>query len=595
MQAIILAAGTGSRLGKYTKDCTKCMIEVNGVTLIERMINSLVEINVTNITLVVGYKRDSLEALINEKYSKLNITFVENRDYYKTNNIFSLYLAKDILMADDTILLESDLIFDKEILKDLLQSKLPSLAVVDKFEPWMDGTCLALDGDNITGFFDKNAFNFNDTSEYFKTVNIYKFSKEFSSKVYVPFLEAYIKVVGDNEYYESVLKILVTLKNTELKALKTNGAKWYEIDDIHDKINAELIFAQSNEKLTKLQTRYGGYWKFPTLKDFCYLVNPYFPTKKMHDDIKFSYQDLITQYPSGQSIQNVLGAKLFNIDSENIMVTNGAAEVIKHLGSVLDGTFSIFTPTFDEYINAIGKERVIEFVRSDFKNELKIESILAAIDIADNLILINPDNPSGGKLSASNLQWILKYAKSKNKNVIVDESFLDFAVNGFAESLIKQEIIDEFENLIIIKSISKSYGVPGIRLGVVIANKALIEKLGTYTSIWNINSFAEYFLQIIGKYKKDYILSCTSIIEERERFFKKLQVQSCITAYRSEANYFFCEVHGMTSKQLCEKLLEANIYVKDLTGKKGIIGECIRIAVRDTKDNNALISRLTYM
>ena len=150
MQAIILAAGMGKRLGRYTKEATKCMVKVNGKTLIEYAIESLVQNNIRKLIMVIGYKGDVLRDFIKEKFNKSNlngmeIEYIENPIYDKTNNIYSLYLACDKLMQDDTILLESDLIYRPQIIFKLIESSEKNLAVVSPFESWMDGTCTMLD------------------------------------------------------------------------------------------------------------------------------------------------------------------------------------------------------------------------------------------------------------------------------------------------------------------------------------------------------------------------------------------------------------------------------------------------------------------
>ena len=137
----------------------------------------------------------------------------------------------------------------------------------------MDGTMVRLDDDNnIVNFVCKKAFKYRDADCYYKTVNIYKFSKEFSRTHYVPFLEAYTKALGNNEYYEQVLRVITLLDNCELKALPLTGQKWYEIDDIQDLDIAETLFAPEDKQLPLYHRRYGGYWRFPNLLDFCYLV-----------------------------------------------------------------------------------------------------------------------------------------------------------------------------------------------------------------------------------------------------------------------------------------------------------------------------------
>ena len=264
MQAIILAAGMGKRLGALTEHNTKCMITVNGITLIDRMLSQLSLLDLSRVIIVVGYEREKLITFIGNKYPSLNITYIENPIYDKTNNIYSLALTKEYLVEEDTLLLESDLIFDHSLLELILTNSYPNLALVSKYEAWMDGTMVTIDSDNnIETFVPKRFFRYDDIDSYYKTVNIYKFSKVFLESYYVPFLEAYSKAMGNNEYYEQVLRVITQLDKSELKALPLpNREHWYEIDDIQDLDIAETLFANESQKLEHYQQRYGGYWGF---------------------------------------------------------------------------------------------------------------------------------------------------------------------------------------------------------------------------------------------------------------------------------------------------------------------------------------------
>ena len=224
MQAIILAAGMGKRLGEYTHDNTKCMLEVNGIKLIDRALSTLHEINVSRVIIVVGYKGQNVKDYVGTDYQGIPIVYVDNPVYDKTNNIYSLFLASDYMREEDTILLESDLIYEPAVVKRLLEDDFPNIALVDKYESWMDGTVVTIDEESrITSFIDKNRFKFEEIKSYYKTVNIYKFSKDFSSKYYVPFLTAYSTALGNNEYYEQVLRVILHLHDAPLKALPLSG------------------------------------------------------------------------------------------------------------------------------------------------------------------------------------------------------------------------------------------------------------------------------------------------------------------------------------------------------------------------------------
>lgn len=149
--------------------------------------------------------------------------------------------------------------------------------------------------------------------------------------------------------------------------------------------------------------------------------------------------------------------------------------------------------------------------------------------------------------------------------------------------------------MLIMKSISKSYGVPGLRLGVLAsANEELIAKIKKEVSIWNINSFAEFYMQIFGKYEAEYKKACETFKKERARFFSRLREISFLRVIPSEANYFLCEVTGrFTSAELAEKLLEKDIIISNCGNKKNMQGRnLIRLAIRNSNDNDRLIKEL---
>ena len=599
MQAIILAAGMGNRLGKYTKNNTKCMLPINGKTLAERALDALDKAGIRRCIFVVGYKKENAIAFLGNQYKNVEIIYVSNDIYDKTNNIYSLYLAKDYLVQDDTLLLESDLIFENSLISDMLASPDPTIAAIARFESWMDGTVVQIaENREIAAFIPKKLFNFNEKGSYYKTVNIYKFSRNFSQNTYVPFLEAYSRTMGNNEYYEQVLRVIATLDKCELKAFVLSGQKWYEIDDIQDKNIAETIFSDSpKEKLKRIQNAYGGYWRYPSMLDFCYLVNSYFPSSQMSAELTTYFSKLVSSYPSGQNTQNLLGAKLYNVEETQILIGNGAAELIRALALVVNGKIGITYPTFNEYAESFlasasdghSTIEIVKFIPHNFS--YTVDDLKTLAKDCDVIILINPDNPSGNFISRDDIIKFAASLKLLGKKLILDESFIDFADVGRNPSLLCQDVLSKFPNVIIIKSLSKSYGIPGIRLGALACgDEELIRKIRKNLSIWNINSFGEYFLQIIGKYQKEYRLSCEKIFAERTRFKMLLDKINSLYVYPSQANYFLCKLRGISAHELTERLLdEHDIFIKDLTGKTGIPDDSfVRIAIRDKDDNNKL-------
>ena len=198
MQGLILAAGMGRRLKEFTAGSNKCMVDINGVTLIERALRILDKKGLSQIVIVIGCRGQELSDFIGTLNIQTPIVYVNNEIYDKTNNIYSLALASEYLCNEDTLLFESDLIFEEAIVDALIADPRETLALVDKFETWMDGACTVLSEDDcIIDFIPKNHTKYTESEQYYKTLNIYKLSKNFSQNTYIPFLKAYAKAMGN--------------------------------------------------------------------------------------------------------------------------------------------------------------------------------------------------------------------------------------------------------------------------------------------------------------------------------------------------------------------------------------------------------------
>lgn len=600
MQAIILAAGMGKRLKELTRDNTKCMVKVNGQTLIDRLLTQLSGLGLNRVVIVVGYKGDDLISHIGDRYSdRLNIEYVVNPIYDKTNNIYSLALTKDKLIEDDTLLIESDLILDDRMFSLILEDPYPNLALVAKYQTWMDGTMVRIDEDNnIVNFVPKKAFKYSDVDHYFKTVNLYRFSREFLQYKYIPFLDAYCSALGNNEYYEQVLRVICMLDNSELKALPISNERWYEIDDVQDLNIAEALFASDEEHYRLYTKRFGGYWRFPGMLDFCYLVNPYFPSRRLKDEMRSNFDTLLTEYPSGMYVNSLLAGKCFGVSMDYVVPGNGAAELIKSLMERIEGRLGLIYPTFEEYPNRLSEDRLEIFVPETDDFHYTVDDIIEYFFMhrTENLLLINPDNPSGNYLSQKDVFRLASWCAAEGIRLVVDESFVDFSSDFPDNTLLHDDILERYPDMIVIKSISKSYGVPGLRLGILAsADKDLISFIKKDVSIWNLNSFAEFFMQIYTKYEGDYRKAAVKFQNERACFRKELMSVPFLRVFDSEANYFLCEVlPPYDSHNLAVRLLnDHNILIKDCSTKKVFDGRnYIRIAIRNREDNSRLVEAL---
>ena len=591
----------GRRLGEMTRENTKCMVEVNGSKLIDRLLGQLSRQKISRVIIVVGHQGQKLIDHIGHRYDGLlTIEYAENPIYDHTNNIYSLSLVKDKLQEDDTLLIESDLIFSDRLIPMIVDAPYPNLALVAKYETWMDGTMVRLDEDrNIVNFISKEAFDYADADSYYKTVNIYKFSREFSKNKYVPFLEAYTRAVGNNEYYENVLRIISLLNSHTMKALPIGDEKWYEIDDKQDLDIAEAIFADDKDVLRKYYGRYGGFWRFPQMLDFCYLVNPYFPSKRMKDELRANFDTLLTEYPSGMKVNTLIASKCFGVSEPYIVPGNGAAELIKVLMESTQGKTGFIRPTFEEYPNRYDKASQVTFVPRNEGYRYTADDLMAFFAGKDirQLMLINPDNPSGNFIPKADVLRLAQWCEERSVRLVVDESFVDFSEDYATNSLLSDSTLEAFPHMAVMKSISKSYGVPGLRLGILAAaDKDLIARVKKEVSIWNLNAFAEFFMQIYNKHEKDYQKACNKFISERADFAQKLCSIPFLHVMPSQANYFLCEVLPpyKASEIVIYMLRRHNILTRDCSLKPGLDPDkqYMRIAVRNHEDNARLVEAL---
>lgn len=354
-----------------------------------------------------------------------------------------------------------------------------------------------------------------------------------------------------------------------------------------------------DEKLLKqYYSRYGGYWRFPDMLDYCYLVNPYFNRSGIIKEMQDFFPTLVAEYPSGMNVNSMLASECWNVKQEYIIPGNGAAELIKLLMEHLEGKVGVVRPTFEEYPNRMPAERVVTFVpqNSDFRYDADDLIEFFGNNAVENILLINPDNPSGNFIPMEGIVKLAQWTKDNGIKFILDESFVDFSEGYANNSFISNQLLETFPNVCVMKSISKSYGVPGLRLGILCsANTEMIQRMKKQVSIWNINSFAEFFMQIYPKYRADYQKACDQFIATRNDFERELQQIPFIHVMPSQANFFFLEVlPPYKPKQLCAILLKRyKILASACLAKKGIEPDkYMRIAVRSHKDNERFIKAL---
>ena len=243
MKAIILAAGMGTRLRPFTMSVPKCLVPVNSKPILEHQLDALLTAGVRDVILVVGYLSELISDKYGIKYGDMNIRYVQNQIYDRTNNIYSLWLALQHL-DNQVLLLEGDLVFETELLQRLIQTREPDVAIVERFQPYMDGTVIQANGPWVSRMVLKvhQGDDF-DHSSSLKTVNIYKLSREVLQEKIVPQLDSHVAQRRYDQYYEAIFADLISEGSMRLAVLHAAPNKWAEIDTLEDLQAAEKLFA----------------------------------------------------------------------------------------------------------------------------------------------------------------------------------------------------------------------------------------------------------------------------------------------------------------------------------------------------------------
>jgi len=580
MKAIILAAGYGNRMRPLTDDCHKTMLTVAGKTIIGRIIDGLVINGVSDIVVVTGYRSDELTAYLRSSYQQLTFTFIHNAKYKETNNIYSMALAfEQITIDSDIILIESDLLYRPEVIARLIRSEHGNVALVDKYRSGMDGTVVTVEDGIITNVIpphlQSESFDFSDK---YKTLNIYKFSKSFCETSFKKLLVYYANVIDNNCYYELILGILIYMQKEIINAEIVEGESWSEVDDPNDLQVAEFDFNEHRKKI--LEDTFGGYWNYK-MTDFCFIRNMYFPNTSIISELKNSLPSLIHNYGSRQTLLDRKMAWFLLCNEKRVIGLNGASQIYPILRLRYSNSKALIpSPTFGEYSHIF-----TNYTTYNDSGDYDLDDFTAKALNAECIVIVNPNNPTGTEIPSS---WIYSFAeKHPDKTFIIDESFIEFSeTDSLIPALEKQPL----DNIIILKSLSKSLGVPGIRLGYVYSsNESFCNFIKSNIPIWNMNSIAEHFLEIILKHRGALSQSFTNTIRDRNEFAASLSSISYVEKiFKSGANFILVRVRydkAWAAAATNRILSEHSIYIKDVSSKFNDESGYLRFAVRLYDDN----------
>ena len=586
MKAIILAAGYGNRMRPLTDATHKTLLRIGGQTLIGRILDGLRAHAVTDIVVVTGHLADQLETALTTAYPDLRFTFVRNLRYRETNNIYSLALAFDVVEFDDDILLiESDLVYEPAVIRRAVESRYPNVALVDRFRSGMDGTVVTVTDNVIRSIIPPHlqgpSFDFSDK---FKTLNIYKFSKEFCASVFKKLLSYYTKTIDDNCYYELILGILIYVGQAQIHAEILDGETWAELDDPNDVRVAEFVFDRSR-RAAVIEEAFGGLWAHNVL-DFGFIRNMHFPPGAILAEMKGNLPNLLGNYGSRQTVLNQKLAWFLLCDPRRLLALNGASQAYPLLRSYFEGKRMLIpAPTFGEYPR-------ITRAPETYADTIGIDrtEIEARAERADVVVVVNPNNPTGSVVPTA---WLVDFAaRHEDKWLIVDESFIDFAGQPSVMETLAERALT---NVVVLKSLSKCLGVPGLRLGYLYtANRDLMEHCTAQVPIWNMNSMAEFFLEVVLKHRRALAQSFRQTIADRQAFASELAALPAVEhVFPSAANFMLVRVAGgrRGAAALAERLLEDHaIYVKDISSRFPDGQGYWRVAVRLPEENRRLIA-----
>jgi len=596
-RAVILAAGKGNRLQSLTADIPKCLVEVCGVPLLDRALHALASQGVGEAVIVIGYRGEAIRDHIGSCFAGVDIRYLEAPNFETTNNIRSLWDARDYL-DQDILLLEADIVFDPAAITALLRES-GSGAAVAPYHHSLSGTVVRRDSDKRVTSFTLGADQSGqfDAADTFKTVNIYLLREQLLRDHVVPRLCRAIEGGHVHGYYESILRDCVADGSlTDLAAVDVSASRWYEIDDSRDLDAAEFLFLDRDAQYDRVEQLHGSYWRYGII-DHSYLYNMHFPPAAMVEVFRDDLREIVTNYPVGQTECARLVADWTGVDPDHLAVANGASELIKILGNQFTQRLTIPTPSFNEYEEVIAPDGLNRFPLDPGTFELDVDAFAeSAIQWrSDMAVVVTPNNPTAISVSRDDLLRLARRLEAHDCRLIVDESFIEFSRAGEGGSV--EEMIEAFPNLVVLKSMSKVFGIGGLRIGYLLcADREFVEAVRRSLPIWNINGLAEEFLRTVGRYRTEFSESCQLTRATCGELYADLLALPDIEPIEPDANFILCRLPGssVTGPEIARRLyVEHNILIKDCAAKSMPDADrYLRIASRTAAENRRLVRAL---
>lgn len=343
-----------------------------------------------------------------------------------------------------------------------------------------------------------------------------------------------------------------------------------------------------------------AYYGIPkeTIVGFGANVNPLGLSSKLQTEIANNLH-IITTYPDRNyvSLRNAIG-EYCNASAEHIVVGNGSTELISLLIQHLHPKKALLLgPTYSEYERELalcGGEMVYYDLLPEYEFQVQLEEFLAHLsDDIDLLILCNPNNPTASAISLEMMESIMLHCKKHDIFVMVDETYVEFAPD--IQAISSMPLVANFDNLMIIRGVSKFFAAPGLRLGYgVTSNEAFMNVLHTHQNPWTLNSIGAFAGELMMK-DTDYISRTRSLIlSERERIYRELQEIPALHTFEPVANFFLVKImkDGITSAEVFDFLIKKGLMIRDCSSFTSLKGEYIRFCIMNPEDNTRLLDGL---
>jgi len=599
-RALILAAGLGQRMRPLTTDVPKCLVEVNGVPILFRSLRVLASAGVTEAIIVVGHEAAQVRRRAGHSFAGIDIAYVDAPSFATTNNIRSLWDARRYC-DEDILLLEGDVLFDRDVVMRLRDQVGSSMAVAPD-NPNFSGTVVRHDENRFVTAFILGAERVRllDSDDAQKTVNIYLLRAEPLRTKILPELCRQVDSGNVQAYYETVFRDLVADGSMpDIVAVDVSTSRWYELDDHLDLEMAEFTFLSRERQFDRIESLHGSYWRYGVV-DHSYLYNLHFPPPALLDDLRDELPDVVTNYPVGQLELDRLVGRWTQTDPAGIVVGNGAAELIKVLGQHFVERMTIPVPSFNEYENVLRPEQLDRVALDPVTFELDVDAFAesARRGGSDVAVLVTPNNPTALSIDRQAILELARRLAEHQCRLIVDESFIEFCRAGRAASV--EGDVGDHPNLVVIKSMSKVFGIAGLRIGYLLTgDRRFAAGVRAQLPIWNLNGMAESFLRRVGRYRSEFSASCEVVRDTCQGLYRALRELPGLGPFRPDANFVFCKITtpGVTGPTLARRLyVEHGILIKDCASKTMPDADrYLRIASRTAVENRRLVDALSQL